>query len=442
MRGFWNIENVSYVFLMAFVACSFPLVQRAPLLLLLLLPLFLAINAVTGFFDRGIYNKRLRICYHGASLLGIFLGSLLLSIPAHVGLGFYYLPGDWRGFLFSALYCFLLHFLLFWNGILCVYLTSAQLGIRRRVLGAIAGWIPVLNLFALTRILQITFAEVRFETLKARTNDARAADRICATKYPILFVHGVFFRDSRLFNYWGRIPAELKKNGARVFYGEHDSARAVSESAAELALRIEWIVKKTGCEKLNVIAHSKGGLDTRYAMAYLGAAPYIASLTTVNTPHNGCVFANKLLKKLPQKLIDRVACSYNVVAEKAGDEAPDFLAAVTDLTDEACARRNAQMPLPEGVYCQSIGSRLNRAQSGRFPLNVSYRLVKYYDGPNDGLVAEDSFPFGEKYTLLCVKGRRGISHSDIVDMGKENLPEFDVREFYVQLVRDLKERGF
>ena len=27
-------------------------------------------------------------------------------------------------------------------------------------------------------------------------------------------VHGVFFRDFRYFNYWGRIPKELKRHGA------------------------------------------------------------------------------------------------------------------------------------------------------------------------------------------------------------------------------------
>lgn len=441
MRGFWTLENAVYMLLALFLANSYVLVRRAPALLVLVILLFLAVNLLAGFSDRSIYSKRLRVCYHGASLLGIFLGSVLFSLPTQALIGVLYLSEQHLEILWSVLFCFAAHFLLFWNGIICVYLTSAQLGIRRRVLGALVGWIPVLNLVALCRILALTLTEVRFETLKARQNEARANERICDTKYPILFVHGVFFRDSRLFNYWGRIPAELKKNGARVFYGEHDSARAVSESAAELAMRIEWIVKKTGCEKVNVIAHSKGGLDTRYALAHLGVAPMVASLTTVNTPHNGCVFADELLKKLPQKLVDRVARSYNAVAERAGDEAPDFLAAVKDLTASACSARNAQMPLPTGVFCQSVGSRLNRAQNGRFPLNVSYHLVKHYDGPNDGLVAEDSFPFGERHQLLTVKGRRGISHCEVVDMTKENLPEFDVREFYVQLVADLKARG-
>ena len=99
------------------------------------------------------------------------------------------------------------------------------------------------------------------------------------------------------------------------------------------------------------------------------------------------------------------------------------------------------MPTPEGVYCQSVGSVLMRAVHGRFPLNVSYHLVKHFDGENDGLVSETAFAWGEKYTLLKPTGKRGISHGDMIDLSRENIPDFDVREFYVGLVSDLKERG-
>jgi triacylglycerol lipase len=37
---------------------------------------------------------------------------------------------------------------------------------------------------------------------------------------------------------------------------------------------------------------------------------------------------------------------------------------------------------------------------------------------------------------------RGISHADMIDLNRENISGFDVREFYVQLVADLKRRGF
>ena len=85
---------------------------------------------------------------------------------------------------------------------------------------------------------------------------------------------------------------------------------------------------------------------------------------------------------------------------------------------------------------------MKRGRAARFPLNLSYHIVKKYDGPNDGLVATSSFEWGEKYIFLEAKGRRGISHGDMVDINRENFRGFDVREFYVQLVNDLRQRGF
>lgn len=93
------------------------------------------------------------------------------------------------------------------------------------------------------------------------------------------------------------------------------------------------------------------------------------------------------------------------------------------------------------IFCQSIGSKLNCAASGKFPLNFTYKLAEYFEGANDGLVAEPSFPWGENYHLITVNGSRGVSHGDVVDLNRENIREFDVREFYVKLVSNLKARG-
>ena len=209
-----------------------------------------------------------------------------------------------------------------------VYLTSQQLGIRWRVLGLICGWIPIAHLVMLHIIIRTVRREVKFEKLRAKRNAARADKQICKTKYPILMVHGVFFRDFEHLNYWGRIPAELTENGAKIYYGNHNSAAAVRDSAKELEARIRQIVEETGCEKVNVIAHSKGGLDTRAAIALTSAGDYIASLTTINTPHRGCEFADYLLDNIPEAQQKAIEKAYNVEAEKLGDTNPDFMAAV------------------------------------------------------------------------------------------------------------------
>lgn len=401
--------------------------------------------------DCEIVMKRVRICNFGRIMLKLFcFTTVILSI--YLLLGFFGLYQTWFGgpaglkqqtsyWLIRLGIVILLENIVFWTGIITVYLTSEQLGIRWRVLGVVCGWIPVVHLIMLHVIIKTTGQEVKMEKMRAKRNKKRAKQEICRTKYPLLMVHGVFFRDFEHLNYWGRIPEELEKNGARIYYGNHNSASAVRDSAEQLATRVHEIIDKTGCEKVNIISHSKGGLDSRAMIALTDAAPYVASLTTINTPHRGCQFADYLLNKIPAKQQHAVEKAYNAGAAKLGDVNPDFLAAVHDLTFENCEKLNEEIKDDPNVFYQSVGSKLNKPMSGRFPLNFTYPLVKYFDGANDGLVGEESFPWGENYQFLTVEGKRGISHGDVIDLNRENIPDFDVREFYVQLVADLKNKG-
>lgn len=393
-------------------------------------------------------ERRVRISKIGSILLKVFLVSSVVSFIAILyGLfgGYSFIgnlfqdPIQW---LIVILKVVVSEALVFFVGIAMVYICGKQLGLRYRVWGLILGWVPLANLVMLLIILHVVDEENRVEGEKIKLNKQRASEKICQTKYPILLVHGVFFRDFPILNYWGRIPDELKKNGATIYYGGHNSASAVRDSAKELERKIRQIIEDTGCEKVNIIAHSKGGLDSRCAISMRGMAPYVASLTTINTPHRGCEFAEYLLNVIPEKEQKAVATAYNAAAEKLGDFQPDFIAAVTDLTSEKCATFNQEMPDSDQVYYQSVGSVLNRSVSGRFPLNYTYPLVKHFDGRNDGLVGEKSFPWGAKFEMLTVTGKRGISHGDMIDLNRENIKDFDVREFYVQLVADLKKKGF
>ena len=177
----------------------------------------------------------------------------------------------------------------------------------------------------------------------------------------------------------------------------------------------------------------------------LGMAPYVASLTTVNTPHRGCEFADYLMHKAPDKMRETVAAAYNKGAKVMGDHNPDFVAAVMDLTSSGVQKLNDEMaPMAhqfDGIYTQSFGSKLNHSVSGKFPLNMSYHFVKHFDGYNDGLVGEDSFQWGSEYHFLTNPGLRGISHADMIDLNRENIDGFDIREFYIGVVQGLKQRG-
>ena len=426
-------------------ACLFGIVSLIPNSSFLILPfvlLFLLINIIPSPLNFKFRKTRLRICAEGTDLLLSFLIAAAMSLAGYIIAAFFLLPHAALSFFISAAVTAAVLSVVFWNGIIRVYLTSVQLGIKIRVIGILCGLIPVAHLFVLKTIISTCRAEVEFENEKEQLNAQRRDRQICKTKYPLLLVHGVFFRDYKAVNYWGRIPKELERNGATVFYGNHQSALSVADSGSELAQRIKQIVSETGCEKVNIIAHSKGGLDCRYAVSHCGADAYTASLTTINTPHRGCRFADYLLEKIPEGVKNSIAKSYNAALRKAGDDNPDFLAAVTDLTDKNCSVLNqTTADMPE-IYYQSVGSKLNKATNGKFPLNFTYHIAKHFNGANDGLVSESSFRWGENYTFLTVPGKRGISHGDMVDLNRENIPGFDVREFYVQLVADLKNKGF
>lgn len=395
-------------------------------------------------------TKTIYLLHSGSHQLVLFLTSLCTSLVLTLCI----FPGLYRANqsardikttailgIISLIHIILAETILFWNGMIRIFVSSTQLGIKRRILSVICAWIPGLNIYYLTKMIHITSLEAEQETEKWELNQARKESRVCETKYPILMVHGVFFRDFRYLNYWGRIAPELIRNGACVYFGNQQSAASVEECGRELAERIQQVCKETGCEKINIIAHSKGGLDSRSAITHFGAAPYVASLTTINTPHRGCLFADYLLSRIPEKTRNTVARTYNSTLKKLGDHDPDFLCAVTDLTASACEAFNRKTPDMPDVLYESVMSYCKKAKSGKFPLNMSYPLVKHFDGINDGLVSVDSARWGSHFTLIEPAGRRGVSHGDMIDLYRENISGFDVREFYCQIAENLKRRS-
>lgn len=389
---------------------------------------------------REFENGRLKQMYAGVCLLQLFLFSSMLGIIL-----FFFcwntLNFSWKVLLAQGIIFLLGEALVFWCGMIRIFVTSVQLGMKWRILGALFGFVPIVNLCILIHMIRLVSNEVEFETEKVELDQVRVESKVCQTRYPLLLVHGVFFRDFRYLNYWGRIPKALTKNGATIFYGEQESAASVEDCGRFIAERIRRVLELTGAEKVNIIAHSKGGLDSCFAVSQCGMDRYVASITTVNTPHLGCNFADYLLEKIPAKVREQIASKYDAALKRLGDQSPDFLAAVKDLTATGCKSLSSQLKIPAGVYCQSVASKLNRPQSGKFPLNLTNRFVSMFDGENDGLVSFPSMRWGEKCYEVRVSGKRGVSHGDVIDLNRENIPEFDVREFYIQLVKDLKERG-
>lgn len=331
--------------------------------------------------------------------------------------------------------------ILMFAGIIRIALNSRQIKIKHHILMICFWWFPIFNLFLVRKFYKIAGMEYIVESDRIELENARAESRVCRTKYPIILVHGIFFRDWQFFNYWGRIPAALIRNGAEIYYGKQQSSSSVAKSAEEIRRTILKVINETGAEKVNIIAHSKGGLDSRYAISCLGMDKYVATLTTINTPHKGCDMVDYLLNKVPSSVVAFIAKRYNGIFSKLGDKNPDFMAGIHDLSAVHARSYDEQMPDSPLVSYRSVMTVMQSASSAGFPLNIGYRMIKKLNGENDGLVWDNSAVHGN-HRLIRPVTRRGISHGDVIDLNRENINGFDVREFYVDMLVRLCREGY
>ena len=103
------------------------------------------------------------------------------------------------------------HALLLANGFIRIVATSEQLGILWRVLFLLFGGCRFSTSSCLGRSAGPPGKNPAFEMVKLETFLAEKENEICKTRYPILLVHGIFFRDWQMFNYWGRIPGNCRE---------------------------------------------------------------------------------------------------------------------------------------------------------------------------------------------------------------------------------------
>lgn len=262
----------------------------------------------------------------------------------------------------------------------------------------------------------------------------------CKTKYPIVLVHGTGLRDYKHFNYWGRIPKALERNGAEIFYCYQDAWGSIEKNAQTDKNSILLALKKSGAEKVNLIAHSKGGLEARYMIHELGMEAYIASLTTISTPHHGSKTMDLFYSALT--FLYKIAAVFvNLYFKILGDKEPDFYNVCRQLSTFSCEEFNRRMENSINIFYQSYASKMKNPFSDIF-LFLPHMVLNLVEKDNDGIVAVNSAKWGEFKGVITSKSQRGVSHADVVDFRRTSYKGFDIREVYIGIVEDLKNRGF
>ncbi|WP_350343090.1 alpha/beta fold hydrolase [Proteinivorax tanatarense] len=114
-----------------------------------------------------------------------------------------------------------------------------------------------------------------------------------SSKNPVVFVHGYFDSTSDIFgksnfsslkNYL--IEQGWPKDNLYVIQFSSITGSNVN-NAHELSKFINDILSETGSKQVDIVAHSMGGLSSRYYVNQLGGVDKVGSLITIGTPHYG-----------------------------------------------------------------------------------------------------------------------------------------------------------
>ena len=404
-------------------------------IMILLLLLCLTLGMEMFFFMRK-KHKRIQLLMKGRKMIGYGLWGYLLSF---IILSKLFVDRIWYTIDIIWALCFLYVYILCGAGI--IFVLSKRLRIIKRGLISFILFFPIVHIPVLCYLRFKAKEEWDHELYMVDIRALRANQQICATKYPILMLHGVGFRDFKYVNYWGRIPKVLSENGAVIYYGNQEAFASIEHNGKQIKHRILEICEQQHCNQVNIIAHSKGGLDARYVITACDMGEHVASLTTISTPHKGCHFVDVLISIVPEGLYQRLSHIFDGFFHRIGDAYPDFYTVTHQFSTTWTKQFNEVIKDDPKVYYQSYMSLMHGAFSHKL-LTIPYLFIKLIDGKNDGLVSEESAKWGNLRKTFVNEHYRGISHGDIIDLTREDYKGFDVCDTYVKIVKELKDKGF
>lgn len=242
-----------------------------------------------------------------------------------------------------------------------------------------------------------------------------------------------------LIQYWNGVKSNLESHGCTVLVAKVPPFETIERRASVLdtfirksipQLRLHHHIPKDEPVKLNLVAHSMGGLDCRYLIFQQQKSeephpPYkIMSLTTISTPHRGTSAADFALNYFPTSLIRN---NFPSIFELSTKYASKFNSVVTDDPSVKYFSYGAQMhPYPGSIFL------------------VTWKIISDKEGPNDGMVSLRSCKWGNFVGYLD-----DVDHADLINwMGLVKktkmalgMPNFNPKYFYLEIADNLAKNG-
>ena len=281
--------------------------------------------------------------------------------------------------------------------------------------------------------------------------------------FPIVLAHGFMGSPT---NFWAFLNVEeaLEADGHVVYSGEVPPFHAPSVRAQRLAEQVDRVLSETGAAKVNIIAHSMGGVDSRFLISTLGYGDRVASLTTISSPHRGSGIADVALALTPGAVDGAMNAILEAIGRTFSNEADEanLRAALEGIAQKNMPAFNEANPDDPRVFYQSWAgiSAVTGFKNGDADEHCERKLLLHegtYDhmdpllwamvpfvagatvDPNDGMATVESSKWGE------FQGCIPADHLDEVGQldGEPDLDTgFDHIRFYRNIAFDLSARGF
>lgn len=236
----------------------------------------------------------------------------------------------------------------------------------------------------------------------------------------VVFVHG-FLGFERIhlarkeIRYFRGVWRHLADHGIPLYFPALPPVGRIAVRARKLACSLERIA----AERIALISHSMGGLDSRYLIRRLDPRRRVRFLATVATPHRGTPLAQWLLEG--KGLLPRLSRQL-------------ILPGLEELTPRSCRRFNRMVPdRPDVIYHAYAGRRAAAELPPWF--RPWCRLIARQEGDNDSQVSVHSARWGE------FKGCLRADHLELAGWNLYRTVErfdrpFDHVSLYRRILRD------
>jgi triacylglycerol esterase/lipase EstA (alpha/beta hydrolase family) len=247
-------------------------------------------------------------------------------------------------------------------------------------------------------------------------------------KNPIVLVHGLGARSAYgPVEYFYGLPKMLRDAGNVFYIADLTAWQSLEVRGKQLREQVDQVFPDG---KINLIGHSMGGLDSRYLAATPDFADRVASVTTIGTPNRGSMIGDIATGLVP----DAAFSAVNRLLQYLESSGEGLKQITTRYNAEVLGPKLANQP---GVgYFSATSAIPSNVMRHSLPMFwLPHRLLKRYEGDNDGFVSVHSATWGEH---ICTYP--GDHYGQIGQfLGRSR--GLNYLKFYEEILRRLKREG-